>query len=76
MPVPAAPAPAALEARQGGGKPSTGPRGRLGVGLGVRGDLEPVEETFDERQRAGVLDEGVEVLTAQMVHAPLGTAPA
>lgn len=40
--------------------------GRLvvGVGLGGGGDLGPVGETVDERERAGLLDEGLEVLTA------------
>jgi hypothetical protein len=56
-------------------QPSTGPsEGRPGVGLGVRGDLEPVEETFDEHQRAGVLDEGVEVLTALWTGEPVTRA--
>jgi hypothetical protein len=36
----------------------------LGVGLGGRGDLAPVGETDDERERAAVLDEGLSVLTA------------
>ncbi len=35
----------------------------LGVGLGERGDLEPVGETVDEHERAALLDEGLEVLT-------------
>jgi alkanesulfonate monooxygenase SsuD/methylene tetrahydromethanopterin reductase-like flavin-dependent oxidoreductase (luciferase family) len=40
--------------------------GRLvvAVGLGGGGDLEPVGETLDERERAGVLDEGLGVLSA------------
>jgi alkanesulfonate monooxygenase SsuD/methylene tetrahydromethanopterin reductase-like flavin-dependent oxidoreductase (luciferase family) len=41
-------------------------RGRLvlGVGLGGHGDLEPVAEPVDERERAALLDEGLEVMTA------------
>jgi luciferase-like monooxygenase len=40
--------------------------GRLvvGVGLGARGDLEPVGETVDQGERAALLDEGVEVLAS------------
>jgi alkanesulfonate monooxygenase SsuD/methylene tetrahydromethanopterin reductase-like flavin-dependent oxidoreductase (luciferase family) len=30
----------------------------IGVGLGGRGDLEPVGETVDEHERAALLDEG------------------
>lgn len=36
----------------------------LGVGLGGQGDLAPVAETVDEHERAALLDEGLEVLTA------------
>lgn len=36
----------------------------LGVGLGGRGDLEPVGETVDDRERAALLDEGLKVVTA------------
>jgi alkanesulfonate monooxygenase SsuD/methylene tetrahydromethanopterin reductase-like flavin-dependent oxidoreductase (luciferase family) len=55
-----------MEARQGGGDARPALQGSLvvGVRLGGGGDLEPVGETVDERGRGGVLDEGLEVLTA------------
>jgi len=50
--------------------------GRLvvGVGLGGRGDLEPVGETVDEGERAAVLDEGLEVLTSLWTGDPVSHA--
>jgi alkanesulfonate monooxygenase SsuD/methylene tetrahydromethanopterin reductase-like flavin-dependent oxidoreductase (luciferase family) len=50
--------------------------GRLvvGVGLGGGGDLKPVGETLNEHERAGVLDEGLEVLTALWTGEPVTRA--
>jgi hypothetical protein len=42
----------------------SGGRVTVGVGLGGRGDLEPVGETVDEAERAALVDEGIDVLTA------------
>lgn len=50
--------------------------GRLvvGVGLGGRGDFEPVGETVDEGERAALLDEGLEVLTSLWSGVPVSHA--